>query len=213
MNVIPGIPITEEIVIPVAPRIAAKEDAFQKMAISSSDYQAEIDGGIVYFSIERSPRTGDISLNAWADMRYFRQQLTVFTSEKEDENASTYIRTRPGFDDNGNPVGKAVGRYVTTAKAVMSFRAFAGNSNSEAKPVTYAATYINFGAIGDALADKFILRDFTRINHEAWGIPRETEEEREARITQAQANRESSTESTEEQPSAEASSNSWDDVE
>ncbi|MHB1455585.1 MAG: hypothetical protein ACYC0V_01585 [Armatimonadota bacterium] len=210
MNVIPGIPITEEIEIPVAPRIALKEDPFEKMAISSSDYQAEIDGGIVYFTIERSPRTGDISLNAWADMRYFRQQLTVFTSEKEDENTSTYIRTRPGFDDNGNPVGKAVGRYVTTAKAVMSFRAFAGSSNSEPKPVTYAATYINFGAIGDELAVKFRTRDFSRINHEAWGIARESAEEREARIAQAQAVHESS---DEEPTTEETSSTAWDDVE
>ncbi|MHB1455330.1 MAG: hypothetical protein ACYC0V_00285 [Armatimonadota bacterium] len=210
MNAIPGIPITEEIVIPVAPKIT-KEDPFEKMAISSSDYQAEIDGGIIYFSIERSPRSGDISLNAWADMRYFRQQLTVFTGEQGDDQISTYIRTRPGFDDKGNLVGKAVGRYITIAKAVMSFRAFAGNSNSEAKPVTYAATYIDFGAIGDALAGKFRTRDFTRINHDAWGIPRETEEEREARIAQAQANYESSAESTEEQP-VEAST-AWDDIE
>ncbi|MHB1455382.1 MAG: hypothetical protein ACYC0V_00545 [Armatimonadota bacterium] len=208
MNAIPGIPITDEIVIPVAPRITLKEDVFEKMAISSSDYQAEIDGGIIYFSIERSPRSGDISLNAWADMRYFRQQLTVFTGEHGDENTSTYIRTRPGFDDKGNPVGKAVGRYITIAKAVMSFRAFEGNSNSEAKPVTYAATYINFGAIGDALAQKFKARDFFRINHEAWGIARETEEEREARIAQAQTNRESMTEG---QPTE--ASTAWDDVE
>lgn len=209
MNVIPGIPITEEIEIPVAPKII-KEDPFEKMAISSSDYQAEIDGGVVYFSIERSPRTGDISLNAWADMRYFRQQITVFTGEHGDDPTSTYIRTRPGFDDNGNPVGKAVGRYVTTAKAVMSFRAFAGNSNSEAKPITYAAIYIDFGSIGNALAEKFRTRDFSRINHEAWGIARESAEEREARIAQAQAIRESSAE----EPAAEETpSTAWDDVE
>lgn len=142
-----------------------QEVSFDELAISHSDYQTAIPGGVAYFRILDAENG---QLEVYASNVYFRRRLTLYVTDK---GQSLYLQTKDSLV-GGKPSGSTIGRSIRYPVTMLyRFEAVGGDNP---KPTSYGRETLDYTPVAEAVGEAYRAlvtgepSAIEAIDHDAW---------------------------------------------